>query len=104
MEPIVWGSIIGGIPALVGAILMYRATRTTAKGTETIETVKVQLDGWERLHNADLTEQDRLKAALAEERAVSMAFAAKADRLQVEVDELRALLALAEEESDERPR
>jgi hypothetical protein len=103
MDPLIWGPLVGGVPATIGAVLLYKATRSTAKGTEQIETVKVQIDGWERLHNADLVEQDRLKLALVEERAVSQAFAVKADRLQLENDELRALLALAEQENRERP-
>lgn len=93
MNPTVWGPLIGGAATTVGAWLMFKAQRATSKGTEKIETVKVQMDGWERLHHADITEQDRLKAALVEERAVSQAIAAKADRLEVENTELRARLA-----------
>lgn len=93
MDPAIWGPLIGGAAAAFGSVMLYKASRTTAKGTETIETVKVVVDGFERLHGADLAENDRLSKALVEERAVSQAFAAKADRLEVENAELRARLA-----------
>lgn len=93
MDPAIWGPLIGGIAAAFGSVMLFKATRSTAKGTEAIESVKVQMDGWERLHKADITEQDRLKAALIEERAVSQTFSTKAERLEAENAELRARLA-----------
>lgn len=93
MDPLVWGPLITGVAAVVGAGFMYRATTSANRGTEKLEVVKIQIDGWERLHNADVMENDRLKAALAEERAVSQSLAARVERLTTEVAELRAQLA-----------
>lgn len=89
--------MIGGVAAIIGSVLLYRATRSTAKGTETIEGVKVVIDGYDRLHDAEVAENERLRAALIEERAVSQTFATKADRLEAENVELRARLAEREE-------
>lgn len=93
MNPLVWGPLIGGITGVVGSWLLYRSATTATRGTEKLEGVKVQMDGWERLHKADVAENDRLKAALIEERTVSQSFAAKAERLEAENAELRARLS-----------
>lgn len=93
MDPGLWGYIIAGSATAFGSFLVYRATRVTAKGTEAVEGVKVVIDGFDRLHTSDVGEIDRLKAALVEERAVSAALAATADRMKAERDEARAQLA-----------
>lgn len=86
MNPLVWGPLIGAIPMALGSWLLYRQTTAANRGTEKLEVVKIQIDGWERLHNADLAENERLKLALIEERVLT-------GRLESEVKELRARLA-----------
>lgn len=96
MDPVL-GSIIGGATvALITGGLAWWQTRDVeserskvAANTSAMETVKIQIDGWDRLADSYRQEISRLNAALAEERAIAEAFASKADRLEGELHESR---------------
>lgn len=96
MDPALAGIIGGAVVALIAGGFALLQTQAVAKAkakadenTRQMESVKVQIDGWDRLHDAYRQEITRLGHALGEERAIAEAFAAKADRLERELRDTR---------------
>jgi chromosome segregation ATPase len=90
MEPTAIVALIAGAFGLAGSWLAVRNTRSIERtraaaeaATTEVEATKTLVDGWARF-----AEQHRVE--LAEEKAVTQAFADKATRLGGEVAELRA--------------
>lgn len=97
MDPAIGGIVGGALVAIIAGWFALRQTRTVEaekakanSNTQAMESVKVQIDGWDRLADSYRLEIDRLNHALAEERSIAEAFAGKADRLERELRDTRA--------------
>lgn len=97
MNGTIWAVIITASLGLVGSLAAVRQARAAeadkvivARNTNEIEMTKVQIDGWHRFVESYRVENERLNAAVKEERAIAESFAAKADRLAEENRQLQA--------------
>lgn len=96
MDPIVAAAIvtaIGGLgTALIARRLHAQAEEAKAEAVQTtneLQGMSIQLEGWPKLYQAAVADIDRLKADVAEERAIAEAFDTKARRLEAELAEER---------------
>ena len=96
MDPVLAAAVFAAAAAIVGAgfglrgtVLVERTKTTALNNTNAMETVKVQIDGWDRLTDSYRHEISRLTNALTEERVVAEAFAKRTAQLE---HDLRAAL------------
>jgi chromosome segregation ATPase len=103
MDP-AFGGIVGtSLVAVIAGWFALRQTRTVTQeqaranqNTQAMETVKVQIDGWDRLTDSYRTEIGRLTEALVTERATTA-------RLREERRELRRRLEHCRTHHSEEP-
>lgn len=96
MDPTVGGIIGGALVALIAGVFGIRQARIleaerskAAANTLSMESARVQIDGFDRLTERQEAEINRLNLALVEERKIAEAFAAARDRLERENRTLR---------------
>lgn len=89
MDPVVAAAVVAAVGGFVTAVAARRSTQK-------IDGVKVQLEAWPALYQTVVGELEREREArrhdVAEEKAVAVGFARKADRLEAERDAAREAL------------
>lgn len=96
MDPVLAAAVFAAAAAIIGAgfglrgtVLVERTKATAVNNTNAMETVKVQIDGWDRLTDSYRQEITRLTGALAEERVVGEAFSRRIDQLEADLRSAR---------------